>query len=43
MGRGDADAVRMIVVTWLIEKGFAAEAIKNKVRQGRMHRRTADG
>ncbi len=33
-GRGDADAVRTIVVSWLIEKGFAAQAILNKAHDG---------
>ena len=31
MGRGDADAVRTIVVSWLIEKDIAIQSIMNKV------------
>jgi len=39
MGRGDADAVRTIVVSWLIEKGFAGRAELNQHRTSSIARR----
>ncbi len=41
MGRGDAAAVRTIVISWLIEKGFALQAIKNRARKKTGHQRTS--